>query len=70
MWFKGNIPPPPTPPLHCHQKMGTRTPHLQDMIFFFCPARNYPKRHWELVLRVGLVTGVEPEVGSVLDPGL
>lgn len=67
MWFKCNIP----PLLHCHKKMGTRTPSFtRHDFFFFCPARNYPKRDWELVLRVGLVTGVEPAVGSVLDPGL
>lgn len=62
---------PPPPLLHCHKKMGTRTPSFtRHDFFFFCPARNYPKRDWELVLRVGLVTGVEPAVGSVLDPGL
>jgi hypothetical protein len=67
MWFKGNT--PPTPLCIVIKKWAQEPPHLQDMIFFF-PARNYPKWDWELVLRVGMVTGVELEVGSVLDPGL
>jgi len=59
-----------SPPLALSSKNGHKNPSFTRHDFFFCPARNYPKRDWELVLRVGLVTAVEPEVGSVLDPGL